>query len=242
MIFLFFHLKIFYKMNTYFKNIIFKGFALSLLIMAGCRPATEITATWTNPEIQDPIYNNVLVVSMTDRISIKQTVESALANELRDQGVNASTSMEEFPPRFQEGPIKDKNTLMDIVRENRHDAILTVAVVDEETETRYVPGTGAWGPTWAPMGPFGYYGNFWGYYNYWNPFMYQPGYYEEDKIYFIETNLYDATTESLVWSAQSETMSPGDLATFSQQFADVIVDELTDRNFFRTETPTAQRE
>jgi hypothetical protein len=227
------------SMNNLFKNTI-QGFVICLLLLTGCRPATEVTATWTNPEAQDINYNNVLVFAITERISVKQTMETALAEELHAQGINASTSMEEFPPRLRDQLIEDKNTLMDIIEGNGYDAILTVAVVDEETETRYVPGTGAM--PWAPMGRFGYYGNFWGYYNYWSPFMYDPGYYQEERIYFIETNLYDANTESLVWSAQSETVNPQDLNSFSNQLAEVTADELSEKNFFSPEPTTALRE
>jgi len=42
----------------------------------------------------------------------------------------------------------------------------------------------------------------------------------------METNLYDAASEELVWSAQSETYSPIDLPTFAQEFADIIISKM----------------
>src|SRR5690606_23752299 len=100
--------------------------------------------------------------------------------------------------------------------------ILTVALIDKETETRYVPGNAGY----APMPRFGYYGTFWGYYNTWYPTLYSPGYYEGEKVYFIETNLYDADTEELLWSAQSETYNPRNLPDFASTFADVVVSRM----------------
>jgi hypothetical protein len=38
--------------------------------------------------------------------------------------------------------------------------------------------------------------------------------------------LYDAETEDLIWSAQSETYNPVNLETFSENFAEEIVEEL----------------
>ena len=76
------------------------------------------------------------------------------------------------------------------------------------------------------MPRFGYYGTFWGYYNTWHPTLYSPGYYQEDKVYFIETNLYDAETEQLLWSAQSETYNPSSLTIFAKTFADVVVSRM----------------
>jgi hypothetical protein len=226
-------------MNTFFKTAI-QGMVVCLLLLTGCRPATEVTATWTNPQAQEINYNNVLVFAITERVSVKQSLETALAEELRAEGINASTSIEEFPPRLRDQAIESKSDMMEIIEGNRYDAVLTVAIVDEETETRYVPGAGA--RPWAPMGRFGYYGNFWGYYNHWSPFMYDPGYYQEDKIYFIETNLYDASTEQLVWSAQSESMNPNRLESLSDQLAEVTVNELSEKNFFSPEPTTAYKE
>lgn len=223
-------------MNT-LKSTILNGFIACLLFIAGCSPATEITGTWSDPQAQNINYDNVIVVAMTDRVNIKQSVENAMAEELRAQGVNATTSLEQFPPRFRDGMVDSKDELMNFVNQNRFDGILTVAVVDEETETRYVPG----GAGYAPIGLFGYYGGFWPYYTHWAP-MYQPGYYEEDRVYFIETNLYDADSEQLVWSAQSETVNPSELDRFSSQFAETIVDEMTDRNLFSQNRPAPTAE
>lgn len=219
------------------KSNILTGFLLCLLFMAGCSPATQITGTWSDPQAQNINYDNVLVFAMTDRVNIKESVENALAEELRAQGVNVTTSLEQFPPRFREGMVESKDEMMEFINQNRYDGIITVAVVDEETETRYVPG----GAGYAPMGRFGYYGGFWPYYSHWGP-MYQPGYYEEDRVYFLETNLYDAETEQLVWSAQSETTNPRELDNFANQFSEVIVDEMTDRNLFSQNRPAPTAE
>lgn len=210
---------------------------LCLLFIAGCSPATEVTGTWSDPQAQNINYDNVLVFAMTDRVNIKESVENALAEELRAQGVNVTTSLEQFPPRFRDGMLESKDEMMEFINQNRYDGILTVAVVDEETETRYIPG----GAGYAPMGLFGYYGGFWPYYSNWAP-MYQPGYYEEDRVYFLETNLYDAETEKLIWSAQSETTNPGELGNFSNQFSEIIVDEMTDRNLFSQNRPATTAE
>jgi hypothetical protein len=76
------------------------------------------------------------------------------------------------------------------------------------------------------MGYGGYYGRFTGYYSYYNPVMYDPGYYATDKNYYLEINLYDAKTEELVWSAQSETTNPSSIETFSYSFSQLVVNQL----------------
>ena len=68
--------------------------------------------------------------------------------------------------------------------------------------------------------------------------MYSPGYYEDDKVYYIETNLYDADTEELLWSAQSETYNPTSLPDFASDFAEVVVARMEKENLLNADGST----
>ncbi|WP_461489543.1 hypothetical protein [Pontibacter sp. HJ8] len=192
----------------------------------GCAPSTQITGAWKSPEAASKQYNNLVIVAMTNNVVARQQVENDLQAQLQKQGVTAAKSIELFPPTSsgENGP--DVNAIMEKVRSNGYDGIMTVALVDQEKETRYVPGN----YTYAPITRFGWYGRFSGYYTYWSPMMYDPGYYTEDKIYFLEANLYDVETENLVWSAQSSTYNPSDLQNASQEFAQVTVERMGQDN------------
>lgn len=196
--------------------------------MLSCRPSTEITGSWKNPnqramaateEIQ-----SILVTALTERTNARQKVEDDVAAALQSQGFKTVKSIDVLPPTFTNGKTPDKNELLARIKETNADAILTIALIDEETETRYTPGNVAY----APIPRFGYYGTFWGYYHTWSPTLYSPGYYNENKVYFIETNLYDAETEELLWSAQSETYNPGSLPNFSREFSRMVVTAMKD--------------
>lgn len=212
-------------MINFFRASIFQAALLCLLIFSACSPATEITASWTNPEAMTGNYNNILIAAMTEDVATKQMIENQLASELRDKGVNVSKSIEMFPPNFREEQLTNKEAMMQAIQEGGHDAILTVAVIDEETETRYVPGA-----AYSPGARFPYYNRFWGYFNHMYPMVYEPGYYTEDKIYYLETNLYDAQTENLVWSAQSESTNPGNIQNLSEGFAEVTANAMENNN------------
>jgi hypothetical protein len=194
-------------------------------VFFSCSSPTEITGSWRNPQNQSRKYDNIMIAALTENINAKATVENDLSLELQSEGVKTSKSIEAFPPNFKEDQ-NNKEAMLDKVRNNGTDAILTITLIDKETETRYVPGNYGY----DPIPRFGFYGMFWPYYTYWYPRVYTPGYYEEDKIYFLEINLYDAKTEQIVWSAQSETYNPSSLATFSQDFADLIVQKLKQEN------------
>lgn len=62
----------------------------------------------------------------------------------------------------------------------------------------------------------------------WWPLYYQPGYYVTDKTYYLETNLYDASTEELIWSAQSATYNPASINDFLKSYQRALAKELKD--------------
>jgi hypothetical protein len=193
------------------------------LVFAACKPATEVTGSWKNTKATASTrgINTILVTALSAKTNVRQTVEKDMARALEKEGYRTVKSFDILPP-FTEGKTPDKDQLFSKISEADADVILTIALIDKETENRYVPGDA----TYAPMPRFGYYRTLRGYYNNWYPSLYSPSYYVEDKIYFIETNLYEARTEELLWSAQSETYNPGSLESFSEEFAQVVVSKM----------------
>ena len=197
-------------------------FIIAICLLACATATTDITGSWRSERAGIEPVNSVLVTALTGRTNVRQTVENDLAAALQQNGVRTLKSLDVLPPTFSNGREPDREELMEKINGTDVDAILTVALLDKETETRYVPGSYGY----EPIPRFGYYGRFWGYYTAWYPTLSSPGYYEEDKVYFIETNLYDADTEELLWSAQSETLNPNGLDEFSDEFAGVVLKKL----------------
>lgn len=196
---------------------------ITALYLAGCSSSTQITGSWKNTDAQlSSNLNTILVTALTGRTTARQAVENDIAAALEKKGYKTVKSMDVMPPTFTSSRTPDREELLSKIDDTNADAILTVALIDEDTESRYTPGSVGY----APFPRFGYYGTFWGYYNTWYPTLYDPGYYQEDKVYFIETNLYDAKTEQLLWSAQSETYNPRSLPDFADEFANVVVSRL----------------
>lgn len=193
-------------------KILFIGGMLILILGSCARPVTLVTGTWTNDEV-DKNYDRVLVAALTSNVSFKSKLEDALAQQLEDKGVKASKSIDLLPPEFIEDE-NQKQTIMENIQADGIDGILTVSILAKTTETRYVPGSYHYEP--VPL--YGFYGHFWAYYDYWYPRFHEPGYYTE-KTYYLETNLYDAESEKLVWSAQSQIYSPNYFNTFTEDFA-----------------------
>lgn len=203
------------------KNLIF---IFIVSILAACSPATQITGSWKSPSPpQNPIaYQSVMIVSMSQNLQARQTVENDLAAAISSSGVQARKGIEAFPPTISDSNEADKHNMLHKIRETGVQGIVTIALIKEETENRYVPGNYGY----APVSRFHYYGMFTGYYTNWYPTMYSPGYYQQDKVYFMEVNFYDAKSEELIWSAQSQTYNPGSLPQFSKDFSRVIANQM----------------
>jgi hypothetical protein len=209
-----------------------KFWIIGLVLLAACSSSTQITGSWKNPAAK-PAYNRIIVAALTTSVRARQTVENDLARELADNGIAVTKGFDVFPPSFTESKEPDKDAMLKKIRGENVDAIMTITLVDKETETRYVPGSYGY----TPVTRYRWYGRFSGYYTNWYPTMISPGYYEENRVYFIETNLYDADTEELIWSAQSETYNPSDLSSFSAEFASIVVARMREDGVL-ADTPT----
>ena len=193
-------------------------------LLSACSPSSRITGTWKKPEFKGA-YSDALVAAMTRNVASKSTIENDLSAALTGRGVLVTKSMDIFPPNFAKEIGKD--AMMRKIRRNTAiRAIVAVSLINKETTSHYVPGSYGYAPGFA------YYNRFWGY-NIWYPALYSPGYYAQDKIYYLQTNVYDVKSGELVWSAQSETYNPGNLSGFSRQLANLIGEKLIADGIFR---------
>lgn len=200
------------------------SFAASLAlfsILASCSSSTKIIGSWSSPDKPKAAYSKILVTGLTSNLVNRQAFEEELTATLNEDGFTASSSLNLIPL----GSAKDEAGMakaLKTIQEAGFDGILTVALIDQTSETRYVQGT----TTYAPMGYGGYYSRYTGYYGYYGGITSDPGYYTTDKSYYIEVNLYDAKSEALVWSSQSETTNPTNLEAFAHTFAYVVVEKM----------------
>jgi hypothetical protein len=205
---------------------------IGMVCLMACAASTEITGVWRNPENAGKSYRNICIAAVTANATNKQVVEQEMFNELKRNGITSTKIGELLPYKFT-GNQDEKNIILEKVRDNKNDGILTFMLVKQKEETRYVPGSA----TYAPASRYGYYGSFGGYYGYYGSQMYDPGYYTQDEIYFIETNLYDVETEKLVWSVQSKTYNPSGINQFAQDFTRTITKQLIKSSVIKPTTP-----
>ena len=202
----------------------------TLLIMVGvmalcygCSPNTTITGSWINPSAKGkPVSGkSVFIASLSRSIEVRNTLEDALAKAATERNIPAVKSTSYFTPDFYQ-TTPSRELLLSRIAKTGAGTIMTVALIDKESETRYVPGSAGY----APFPNYRWYGGFYSYYNYWRGTFYEPGYYVTDKTYFMETNIYDAKTDELIWSAQSQTVNPGTIQRFAKEYPKILIERM----------------
>jgi hypothetical protein len=191
-------------------------FVLALVVITlSCSPSTKIVGSWKSPELGSKKYSDLYIFAMTDNFINRKTFEEDVSQILLSKGIDSQTSVNTLKAGIKLEAI-DSNAVLNAIQESKTDGILTMGLIDQTSETRYVPGSA------YPMAGYG----FRGYYGAFGAMAYNPGYYTTDKSYFIEIKLFDVKSGDMIWSAQSETTNPGKIETAAMEFATVVVDRM----------------
>lgn len=208
-------------------------FALS----PSCSPSTSLTNSWSIQE-GAKTYKNLGVVALTKVPANRETIERAVALELRSRNIKAVGTTGVFPFADKQDQLKELG--MDLSRENIEkvvrekvekegiDALMIIAMLDKKKETEQRGGNFGVGMSYAyPVNSYPYYGyGPYGYYSYAYSSIYTPVSYVEVTTYIVETNLYDMATEALIWSGVTETKDPDSVTKEAAAYAKIIADQL----------------
>lgn len=200
---------------NFLKNHCRKLIALSVTaLFAACSPTVYNIASWANKDkIIAGNYQKIYILSMMNNATNNIIIENDFANEGARRGIVSVKNSQVMTQTYTDRTISKEETLNKAKAEGC-DAIFTVGLLDVKSESRYVPGQS----TYEPYTSYGYYQQFPGYYT---NYYYQTettGYYVEDKIYYIECNLFDAKTQELLFSIQSKTYNPTDIHKISRAY------------------------
>jgi hypothetical protein len=165
-----------------------------------------------------------MVMAVVQKDYVRMKLEDEFVAKLGAMGVQAVQSYKFFPD------LKALNA--DMVKaktpETGRDSLLVTRLVDVKKETVYVPGS----TQYFPGGPPGYYNNFNTYYASTYSMVTTPGYTYDYKVYTLETNLYDASTHKLIWTAVTETEETSSVDSALIGFAETVTKNLKKSNLF----------
>ena len=186
------------------------AFAATLMLTA-C--AIKPLAEWHDSEFAGRV-DNILVIGVSDQAVVRRQFEDTFVNELALLGISAKPSYRVLTDE----QISSKNALDLAIEAQSMDAVLVSRIVGVEEIETYTPPTYTRSPpTYAhkplthPYKPSNfdrYYRNYHSYFTH-AARVATPGYWDKYEVLKLETNLYDSTSQQLIWSIQSESFDPG---------------------------------
>jgi hypothetical protein len=201
---------------------------LSLIaLVLACGGGTKFVGTWVNPEYQGATVDDVLVIGVGKDQVARGMYESALASHLQESGVTAHQSITVLPT----ADMLTKEQVVAIIQDKGIEGVIVTRVIDvQETEEYVPPSTTVYsGPGYGyPSYGRPYYGSYYGYYSQSYEVTHTGGYTYTNVTVTLETNLYDASDESIVWSGRSETFNPNEVGDIIKPTAKMVVDQLID--------------
>jgi len=159
----------------------------SILVLAGCGPSTKIEKTWTDPSFTPATvqsYKKILVMGLLKDESTRRIAEDKMVAAFKN--VTAVQSYSYLQPAD-----TIRSEVEDKLKKDGFDGVVIMRLADVDKSVSYVPGTG--------------YGGWYGYrYS-------SPGYYQEDKTFYVETNFYSLPETKLLWSGTTSSLNPNKL-------------------------------
>ncbi len=188
-------------------------FLLLMAIVVSACATTQLNAVW-----RDPAYlahpNKIMVIGVAKNPLNRRLFEDEFVQQLKARGTDAIASYTVLPDAQQ----NDQPAIAKKVVELGADTVLITRMVSKKVVQVYVPGT--------PYFPPPYYDTWPNYYGYGYRNMYTPGYIANDEYAIIETNLYEAKTDKLIWAASSETGISDSDPYLIKSYIDVMVNNM----------------
>ena len=182
---------------------------LVAMLLTACA-STQLNSVWKDPSYQARPAK-IMVVGVAKNPINRRIFEDEFVQQLKSRGTDAIASYTVLPDN-QQG---DQAAIAKKVAELGADTVLITRLVSKKTVHVYVPGT--------PYYPPPFYGSWPDYYGYGYRYMYTPGYIADDEYAVIETNLYEAKSDKLIWAASSETGIIGSDQSIIQGYVGVMV-------------------
>jgi Ni,Fe-hydrogenase III small subunit len=187
---------------------------MAALLLGGCA-STQLNSVWKDPAYQAH-PKKIMVVGVAKNPMKRRIFEDEFVVQLKARGTDAIASYTVLADKKQE----DQEAIAARVKELGADTVLITRLVSKKTVKVYVPGT--------PYLPPSYYGRWYDYYGYGYQHMYSPGYVAEEQFAVMETNLYDADKDNLIWASNSETEISGSDQDRIREYIGIMVKNMAE--------------
>ena len=197
------------------KIVMMGALLFAVLLTLSCASPMHLTDNWKSSAYTGPAYKKIMVVAMTKRIEMRQSVEDEFVKQLKSRGVEAAACHECIPD-------PDKVTREELIKMSRGmgiEAFLIVRVLRVGTEVQSYQGqspslmaanTGR--DSMVDMQWFG-------------P---EPSMEKRSVVATLESRIYDGKTSNLVWRSTVDAVNPYGNEEHVSRFVSLIVKTLGD--------------
>jgi len=183
--------------------------ALSFCLLAACN-STSVSDTWTAPDVSKISFKKIMVVATIPDGAARRDAEDALKAQITRAECITSYSLLGAVT-----DLKDLSKVRGAIKAAGVDGIIVMRPVSDKTEVTAV----------YPM-PYrtfsGYYSRDFALF----PFFNDSGEFAIDRIVRIETNIYEAAGDHLIWSGATTSINPGNVQELIRESAEAIRAEL----------------
>ncbi|MTW19679.1 hypothetical protein [Allochromatium palmeri] len=185
---------------------------LLALLVSACATTGPVSSVWTQPGQAPRQYERLVVFGVTNNPRVRRAYEDHFVQQLQVLGVQATAG---------HALVSDRNLgrltrLTEGYARVKADSVIITHLIADES-----PGTQ---PAARTQSVPDHYRHLVGYFSQVYEEVCTPGYYADPESLRLETNLYDAKQERLVWSGRSQRLDPNsERTTISQVIEEIVV-------------------
>jgi len=168
-------------------------FPLLILIIFSCSPSSQFTNLYVDDAYKGMQFKKVLVVGMAKEEWKRKVYENEFRSQLIKHNVEVLTAWQELP----KGETISKETFYKYFSDKNIDAVFVVMAAGSKTETTLSKG-----------GSANVYVGFYGFYVSSASYYYSPVTTSEESVVYMQTNIYETTDGTLIWSIKSQSFEP----------------------------------
>lgn len=198
---------------------------LVTLLLTSCS-GTTLSGSWRSPDHQQAV-RKIYIVGISRQETHRRIFEDEFGRELERYGVRSASSYKDLRGT-RETPLE---VILEKAKGTGADALLMTRLLSRRTEKVVNPGRIS-GYSYDPYAyragyyPRPYYRNYRDYYDRRFEMTYEPATITRFQVITLESNLYDAATGELIWSAQLDTVMDGTIEAMIRGFIEVVTGDL----------------
>jgi len=174
-----------------------------------------LTASWSDSGYKNRPIASVLILGVSKDQTARRRYEDTFVAQLRRIGVLAVAGYTQLP--CSDKP--DRAAIEAAIKITGVSAVLITRVLGVDKRSRNTPTTRSYSPATHHLGMYGYYSRTF-------DDVYSPSYFASYEVHKLASDLYDSATGALIWSAQSETIDPVNLAKEIDGLVRLLIDDL----------------